>query len=81
MTETREIEATSLLTVAEAAELARFSKPHIWRLIWRDEIEAVRIRGPRPDPHPARRVLALALRRRRRGVGMSPRYKSQYERE
>jgi excisionase family DNA binding protein len=43
MPKTQEIEATQLLTVAEAAALARCSKPHLWRLIRDGEIEAFRI--------------------------------------
>jgi excisionase family DNA binding protein len=43
MPEIQEIGAAQLLTVGEAAALARCSKPHVWRLIQRGEIEAVRI--------------------------------------
>jgi|RhiMethySRZTD1v2_1073278.scaffolds.fasta_scaffold05668_1 excisionase family DNA binding protein len=41
MAVTQETEA--LLTVAEAAKLARWSKPHLWRFVQRGEIEALRI--------------------------------------
>jgi excisionase family DNA binding protein len=41
MPEIQELEGTQLLTVGEAAALARCSKPHIWRLVHRGEIEAV----------------------------------------
>jgi excisionase family DNA binding protein len=37
------VEAPELIKVSEAAKLAGVSYPHIWRLIQRGEVEAVRV--------------------------------------
>jgi excisionase family DNA binding protein len=37
------LEAPVLIKVSEAAKLAGVSYPHIWRLIQRGEVEAVRV--------------------------------------
>jgi excisionase family DNA binding protein len=41
--ETRAIPAPTLITVREAAELANVSRTHLWRLVQRGEVEAVRV--------------------------------------
>jgi excisionase family DNA binding protein len=42
-TETRETTVPSLLTCREAAALARVSRVHVWRLIQRGEVPAIRV--------------------------------------
>jgi excisionase family DNA binding protein len=41
--ETQAITAPTLISVRQAAELASVSKTHVWRLIQRGEVEAVRV--------------------------------------
>ncbi len=42
-TETRAPSAPRLISIRQAAELANVSPTHIWRLIQRGEVEAVRV--------------------------------------
>jgi excisionase family DNA binding protein len=51
--ETSETATPRFLTVSEAAKIAYVSKPHLYRLVKRGEVPALRIgEGHGPIPHP-----------------------------
>jgi excisionase family DNA binding protein len=41
--ETREAPAQALISIRQAAELANVSRTHLWRLVQRGEVDAVRV--------------------------------------